>query len=801
MTQQHIQNSIGEASKVIGKTWPLYSFVTSNPLSGYEAVSFKNAVTSAKELLNATVFPDVALYRQAWEEGEIEEKVVKALLRENGLTKSPEFYLQQLASQKRTEEKNINHDLDRIMAKWLAAFMDEGLAEWEMPGKKHGFYKAWRKLARYDSELGIKGLDEIPKTSSEALIDVLSGFSKKEYTTIFTYHLAALPGWTGYINYRSASNSAWQQAYRVDLEQYLAVRLWIARRLNAHILPTSSDTGTDNTIITLQHIWLKAWERSWQNQLLKTLQEEQITTATSKDREAAPDAQFVFCIDTRSELIRRHVESKGHYETFGYAGFFGIAMDYKDLKDGQTRKSCPPIVSSAYEVSEISQAHKEEQLVAFERKNEVYKFGEYFLKRMKNMLPSAFGYVEGSGLYYGLSLMARTLFPGYFYRLRSKNSSSHESVCEPEIESAAVEETSGSTIALKEKVAIVKSAFDLMGWKHFAPVVLFVGHGSHSANNPFGSSLDCGACAASPGRHNARMLAKLANLPEVRNSLADDHKISIPEGTIFIGAEHNTTTDEIVIFDSQVPDSHRAHLARVKSDLLRAQQTATQDRLGVEKNSIGVAQHKANNWGETRPEWGLAKNAGFIVAPRELTKNNNLDSRCFLHSYDWKQDQTGQALEGIMQGPMVVTQWINNHYYFSTVDNDTFGGGSKITHNITGKFGVVQGNGGDLKMGLPLQSLKQNDDEAYHKPLRLSVLIQAPIGRVTDILSRNENLKSLLDNEWIYLMVMDPLQQNEIHRYQKNMEWVPTVGTINTVKVHENYHENVESEELSEISI
>jgi len=60
-----------------------------------------------------------------------------------------------------------------------------------------------------------------------------------------------------------------------------------------------------------------------------------------------------------------------------------------------------------------------------------------------------------------------------------------------------------------------------MGWEHFAPLVLFVGHGSKTANNPFGSSLDCGACAANPGRHNARLLAALANEKGVRKILAE----------------------------------------------------------------------------------------------------------------------------------------------------------------------------------------------------------------------------------------------------------------------------------------
>jgi uncharacterized protein YbcC (UPF0753/DUF2309 family) len=398
---------------------------------------------------------------------------------------------------------------------------------------------------------------------------------------------------------------------------------------------------------------------------------------------------------------------------------------------------------------------------------------------MKNMLPSAFGYVEGSGFFYGVSLFLRTLVPGSLYRKNKlKSAAEMESICQPDLNMAGPAEAVADGIPLADKVGIVKSAFDLLGWQKFAPVVIFVGHGSHSANNPFGSSLDCGACAASPGRHNARVLAQLANLPEVRQALADTHGIDIPADTLFLGAEHNTTTDDIVLFDAQLNPAHKQLVDAVKQDLIQAQKTATQDRLGTAGDSVSEAQKKANNWSETRPEWGLAKNAGFIIGPRSLTENTNLDSRCFLHSYDWKLDTAGKALEGIMQGPMVVTQWINNHYYFSTVDNNTYGGGSKITHNITGKFGVVQGNGGDLKIGLPLQSLFESDDAFYHQPLRLSVTIQAPITRVAEILSRNSNLKTLLDNEWIYLMFMDPTQNNEISRYEKSMWWEFTKKAI-----------------------
>lgn len=767
-----IQKSIDEASLFIGKTWPLYSFVTSNPLSGYESVPFEEAANQAREFLNATVFPETTLFRQAWKKGEIDKNVLVELLKENQLSESPEFYLQEMASHKKTTAKNGHHDLDRIMAKWLAAFMDEGLAEWEMPNKSEGFYNAWRKLAVFDTDMPKTTADEIPKTSAAALTVLLDGYAAADFTKILTFHLVALPGWTGYINHRNSYHSLWQQEYPITLQDYLAVRLWVAKKIGAEIFPEYMARSGTSSLSKLQYIWLQAWEKSWQNQLLQVVANQQLVGQKSVKEKQVPEAQMVFCIDTRSELIRRHVENKGLYETFGYAGFFGIAMDYESLNDGIIRKSCPPILNSAYQVSESPQRNNTEKVQVYRRKKEISNFAEYFLKRMKNMLPSAFGYVEGSGFFYGLSLLARTLMPGFLYKLNKKSITNYESICEPQISKIGTPEHTHFEITLAEKAAIVKGAFDLMGWKNFAPLVLFIGHGSHSANNPFGSSLDCGACAASPGRHNARMLAKIVNIPEVQKFLRENHSIAIPENTVFIGAEHNTTTDEILLFDAEVPDSHREQLQKLKLNLVKTQQTATQERLAVTNNSVDLAHKKANNWGETRPEWGLAKNAGFIVGPRELTKNHNLDGRCFLHSYDWETDESGKALEAIMQGPMVVTQWINNHYYFSTVDNEVFGGGSKITHNITGKFGVVQGNGGDLKMGLPLQSVMESDLEMYHQPLRLSVLIQAPLSRVSTILARNEHLKNLLDNKWIYLMVMDPLEANKIIHYQQKFSWI-----------------------------
>lgn len=761
-----LKNSIHDASNVIGKTWPLYSFVTSNPLSGYEKTTFKSAIQSASKYLGVTALPDAELFKEAWKNGEIAKEILLELLKENGLNNQPEFYLQKMQAELSIQKKNEYQELDQMMCKWLAAFLDEGLAEWEMPHKSEGFYSSWRKLAKYDKALRNPN-SKIPQTAELALEEILKDYPEQDHQEIFKYHIAALPGWTGYIKYRTEENSAWQQKYPISLTDYLAVRLWIAKNLQLVLLPVTDFKQDKIENLELKYIWLKAWEKTWQKQISKTLSNNANKVKETASSQQIPDVQFVFCIDTRSELIRRHIETKGNYETFGYAGFFGIAMDYKNLENGVVRKSCPPIVNSAYQVSEIPQKGEELKLASYQQYTENAKFSSYFFKRLKNMLPSAFGFVEGSGFFYGASLTARTIFPAATSKLKNKNKQSHEGISETSIHSCG-DEKRESEISILEKAGIVKSAFDLLGWKKFAPLIIFAGHGSQSANNPFKSSLDCGACAASPGRHNARMLAKMANQKEVRLALKEEFDVHIPDQTFFIGAEHNTATDEITLFDNQAPETHLQLIKNLKLDLEQVQQSATQERLGIHQQSAEAALKKANNWAETRPEWGLAKNAAFIIGPRSLTKNLHLEGRCFLHSYNWETDMEGKALEGIMQGPMVVGQWINNHYYFSTVNNEQFGGGTKITQNVTGQLGVVQGNGGDLKIGIPLQSVKSSDEKIYHQPLRLSVIIQAPKEWVADIIQRNEQIKTLLDNEWLYLVVMDPSKSNEMINYHKN---------------------------------
>ena len=302
---------------------------------------------------------------------------------------------------------------------------------------------------------------------------------------------------------------------------------------------------------------------------------------------------------------------------------------------------------------------------------------------------------------------------------------------------------------------------------HFAPVVVFCGHGSTTNNNAYATALDCGACGGRHGASNARILASILNKAEVKAQLAKNG-VMIPEATRFIAAEHNTTTDEVALY-GDVPE-------KIKTDLEKARTTNSKVRLVQMQVSDGDA-HKtwlrSQDWAQVRPEWGLARNAAFIVAPRDITKEINLEGRCFLHSYDYTQDPEGSSLTVILTAPMVVAEWINTQYFFSTVDNVAYGGGSKITKNITGKIGIMQGNASDLMTGLPLQSVYSSDTQAYHEPQRLMCVVYAPRMMIDSIVQAQPVLQKLFGNGWVQLACIEP-DSRKTYFLGRDLKWQNT---------------------------
>ncbi|OYR65830.1 DUF2309 domain-containing protein [Halorubrum ezzemoulense] len=797
-----IGDAIETAATAVGSVWPVHSFVTANPLAGFEDRPFDEAVSRAADLLGGRGYPRAATFRTALDEGRIDADLLDETLTDRGYEAGPEALLDRLESAEGTDEPSDAgaatrpdsdaERVDRVLTKWLSAFLDEGRAEWSMPNREAGFYDAFRSVAQHDDEIPDRGLAaDLPASPTAAVESALEPYPDDRWQSIFEAQFAALPGWTGLLKRRADDDGAWQSAYPITLTGYLAARLALADAFGVDLAPPAeSDGPVVDGEDEIAAAFLSAWEATYRDALVERVAAESEARHGERGARAdggasgRPDAQLVFCIDTRSEVIRRHVEATGDYETHGYAGFFGVPMEYQGYDDDVSIDACPPILDPQHRVAEIptddgARASRDRWARAREAAGEA-------IETLRSNPATAFSFVEGAGSGYGLALAARTLLPARVYDLLSTTDDAvpgdHE-FCEP-----GVHRQDGAPGALPtgltrdEKVEYAATAFELMGWEEFGRLVVFTGHAAETANNPHDSSLDCGACAGNPGGPSARVLAAICNDPEVKTGLRERGH-DVPDDTVFLAAEHNTTTDEIELYDGDVPDSHAADLERLRADLDAAREAAAAERVGPagEADSAGPggaagvreAERRAADWAETRPEWGLAGNAGFVVGPRPLTSDLDLDGRAFLHSYDWATDPDGTALEAILTGPMVVTQWINAQYYFSTVDNAAYGSGSKVTHNPVGNVGVYQGNGGDLMTGLPLQSLMADADTAYHQPLRLSTVLHAPVDRVTDILADNEAVAGLLDNDWLSLTVVDPTRDHRAFRYEEDLEWTP----------------------------
>lgn len=506
-------------------------------------------------------------------------------------------------------------------------------------------------------------------------------------------------------------------------------------------------------------LWLEAWEQTYTDRLSQKIISKQRETG----REKSALAQLAFCIDVRSEPFRRQLEKEGPFETIGIAGFFGVPIATCELGSKHSHASLPIIQKPQNKIKEFAD---EDVFKKYNQRKQAIHSLSHTFKTMKQNALSSLLLPELSGPWLTLQMAARSFVPrkaGRFIRnlreawLRKPDTklSLHHDATEAEIPVGFTDE---------EKVNYARQALKMMGLtENIAPLVVICGHGSQSTNNPYSAALDCGACGGAAGGFNARVLAALCNLSEVREALLAEG-IQIPEDTVFAAAEHNTTVDELHwLYVPELSEAAQEAFEQIEAVMPKVRHHVNAERLdqlpnfqSKLKNPKAEANRFAEDWSEIRPEWGLARNAAFIIGKRELTQDCDLEGRAFLHNYDWKQDESGELLANIIAGPGTVAQWINLQYYASTVAPHYYGSGNKATQTVTAGLGVMQGNASDLLAGLPWQSVMESDHEAYHSPLRLLILIQAPREYVERLLNNDSAFLQKVQNGWVRLASLDP---------------------------------------------
>jgi len=523
----------------------------------------------------------------------------------------------------------------------------------------------------------------------------------------------------------------WEQALLLQYAPQIAARWQDARKGHAApLLPTPGQIASS--------ILQDAAERAAQRSFAKTLSQPSQTPAQGR-----PSLQAAFCIDVRSEVFRRALESLDpSIQTLGFSGFFGLTPSHRDFASDVEEARLPvlllPGLASTSTSAQAAQADQSSRLTA--RANRAWG-------RFKLAAVSSFAFVEATGPLYAAKLARDAL---------GRPHGPKDPAPQPQF---------SGEFATTDRIAAAANILRAMSlFETFAPLVLLLGHGASVVNNPHESALQCGACGGYKGDVNARLLAALLNDPNVRAGLLADG-ITIPADTVFVAGLHDTTTDAVTLFDDPIGHSAAQTLLATAGKIARTERALRLPRAATEASFTS----RSTDWAETRPEWALAGCNAFIAAPRDRTRGKLLGGRAFLHDYDWTKDDGFGILELILTAPVVVASWISLQYYGSVVAPDTFGAGNKLLHNVTGGFGVVEGNGGNLRSGLPWQSV-HNGTGFMHDPLRLSVCVAAPADAVSDILARHPDVKCLFDNKWLHLLLLDENGQLA-QRYNVDLTW------------------------------
>jgi len=753
--------------------------------------------------------------------------------------------------------------VNELLIRFCAAFLDQGLAHWQLPRRDEGFFRAFCSLYRKPvgppnrwmrglaRELGRLEDEQVaPLDSILESLEIL-GVPVEEWDSFLAATFLALRGWGGMVQQvELRGDRAVHPVPPGSLLEFLAIRLVLGRfalaetargalgyegplsglreaaraRIVTNWPPSVEqrafqvfqlaqlfglspdvlchlDKQEWSTILAeietfsgleRRRIFHMAYEQRFRTQTLDAIA---LHSLQPTSRPRTPRFQVSCCLDEREESFRRHLEELvPDVETFGAAGFYSVAMYYRGAADAHYVPLCPVVIRPQQWVTEevgdeLGETHRRRART----RRALGTASHQFHVGSRSFATGAIltGVVGALATF---PLVARILFPRLTARIREALGRIVETPPSTRLRLERSEPRPGPEngavgYSLQEMTDIGERLLRDIGLTSgFSRLVLTIGHGSDSLNNPHNSAYNCGACGGAAGGPNGRAIAQILNDPRVRENLARRNLV-VPEDTVFVGGYHNTCNDTVTFSDvDRIPPSHRQEFDSAKVAI-----DATCERNAHERcrrfmsapltlSFPAARQHveeRAEDLAQTRPELGHATNAITIVGRREWSRGLFLDRRAFLTSYDPTQDDAESTiLTRILQAVFPVCGGINLEYYFSNVDNAGYGAGTKLPHNLASLLGVMDGAASDLRTGLPWQMVE------IHEPVRSLFIIETTPESMLRIIERNEMIGRMCKNGWIQLTVLDPesrtlsvYQDGAFQPYQPQASELPKVAS------------------------
>lgn len=801
---------------------PLKDFIHHNTLHAFQGDTFFEGLNKAHEIFGYKVFLTISEYRSLYLEGKISEEVINALLNqqkgEESAAWKTKMLLQQYVDQPiprigklRANWKSFYKiDLDSLvhptLFRLIGSYLDQGVSIWNFPTSPAGFLDSIRELEK-TSMVSFFRTDRVKTMlaqntlSVESLLKIVVGDERLYEHYLFDQQFSH-PGWSGIVAVVEHNPTSLVDTKKISLEEFILVELLLEiDALDDYFGPIWSPLGlkveeipepifgavTVKESTEVKRLWQQAYEWTYYDSVLKGLQ------LSTHEVKSSDDVSFqaMFCIDDRECSLRRHIEHEDkHCQTFGTAGFFGVEFYFQPEHGKFYTKVCPAPVTPKHLIRELQ--------------NTNHQSSDFHFGKHSHGLLGGWLFTHTIGFWSALRLLFTVFRPAQnaasVTSFRHMDKHSILTIANKDGERSSdglqigytIEEMTNRIEALLRSIGLIDK---------FAPLVYLIGHGSSSVNNTHYAGYDCGACSGRPGSVNARVMSYIGNHFAVRKQLRL-RGIVIPDSTQFVGALHDTSRDEMMYFDLNVlSDENFAKHNEIQQKFVTALDLNAKERsrrfMSINtKQRIGLIHKKVKirtvSLFEPRPELNHATNSLAIVGRRAFSKSVFLDRRSFLNSYDYSTDPQGTYLLNILNAVAPVCGGINLEYYFSRVDNQKMGAGTKLPHNVMGLIGVANGIDGDLRTGLPSQMIE------VHDPLRLLVIVEHFPAVVDETIQRNPATYEWFKNEWVKLAVVNPetkgvftYSNGAFVPYSPIVSELPVVSSNELNQLIEGTHENL----------